>query len=111
MIYERFRSSGSDLGMERELANEGVEPADRKKVIKLNKEKSIIKKDISKLEAESIQYEEARTYFKPTNKGNKLRDELQEKINKAGDKMENMRKRISEINRELRDLMSSDEEE
>lgn len=111
VIYERFRSSGSDLGMERELASEGVEPADRKQVIKLRKEKSTIQKDVSKLESESIQYEEAKTYFKPTNKGNKLRDELQEKIDKVGEKLEGKKQRISEINRELRDLMSSDEEE
>jgi hypothetical protein len=109
VIYERFRASGSDLGMERELASEGVEPKDRKLVIKLRKEKSAIKKDVSKLEAESIQYEEAKTYFKPTNKGNKLRDELQDKINKVGEKLETKQDRIKEINRELRDLMSSDE--
>jgi len=111
VIYERFRASGSDLGMERELASEGVEPADRKKVIKLRKEKSDIKKDVSKLESESIQYEEAKTYFKPTNKGNKLRDELQEKIDKVGEKLETKKKRMSEINRALKELMSSDEEE
>ena len=106
VIYERFRASGADLGMERELATEGVEPANRKQVIKLRKEK-----DVSKLEAESIQYEEAKTYFKPTNKGNKLRDELQAKIDKAGKKIETKQQRIKEINRKLRELMSSDEEE
>lgn len=111
VIYERFRASGSDLGMERELASEGVEPADRKQVIKLRKEKSAIKKDVSKLEAESIQYEEAKTYFKPTNKGNKLRDELQDKIDKVGEKLDAKKQRIKEVNRELRELMSSDEEE
>lgn len=111
VIYERFRASGSDLGMERELASEGVEPADRKQVIKLRKEKDAIKKDVSKLEAESIQYEEAKTYFKPTNKGNKLRDELQGKIDKVGEKVEAKKQKLKEINRELRDLMSSDEEE
>ena len=88
-----------------------MEPADRKKVIKLRKEKSDIKKDVSKLESESIQYEEAKTYFKPTNKGNKLRDELQEKIDKVGEKLETKKKRMSEINRALKELMSSDEEE
>lgn len=110
VIYERFRASGSDLAMVRELASEGVEPDDRKKVIKLRKEKDVIKKDITKQEAESIQYEEAKTYFKPTNKGNKLRDELQEKIDKIGGQLEKKQQRIKEINRELRDLMSSEEE-
>ncbi len=114
VIYERYRSLGSDLGLERKLASQGIEPADRKKVIKLQKEQSALKKDISKLESESIQYEEAKTYFKPTNKGNKLRDELQEKIDKVEEELEKKNERLMEIEKEL-DLITrssqSDEEE
>lgn len=114
VIYERYRSLGSDLGMERKLASQGIEPADRKKVIKLQKEQAALKKDISKLESESIQYEEAKTYFKPTNKGNKLRDELQEKIDKVEQELEKKSERLLEIEKEL-DLITrssqSDEEE
>ncbi len=111
VIYDRYRASGSDLGMERKLAKQGVDADDRKEIIKLRKEKDSLRKDISKLEAESIQYEEAKTFFKPTNKGNKLKDELQEKIDKAEKKMESKQKRVNEINRELNELMASDEEE
>ncbi len=110
VIYERFRSSGSDLGMERKLISQGVEPANRKQVIKLQKEQNSLKKDISKLEAESIQYEEAKTYFKPTNKGNKLRDELQEKIEKTEKELEEKQSRLKDINKEVRTLMSGEEE-
>lgn len=111
VIYERYRSSGADLGMERELAKQGVEVGDRKTAVKLQKEQSAIKKEISKLESESIQYEEAKTFFKPTNKGNKLKDELQEKIEKIEVTISSKQERLSKINRELNDLMSADEEE
>lgn len=110
-IYGRYRSSGSDLGMERKLASEGVDPESRKEIIKHQKELSSLKKDVSKLEAETIQYQEAKTYFKPTNKGNKLRDELQEKIDKAEASIEKKKDRMSELKRKIRDLKTSDEEE
>ncbi len=108
-IYERFRSLGADLGMERRLASQGVEPGDRKQVIKLEKEQNNIKKDISRLEAEAIQYEEAQTYFKPTKKGNKLLDELQVKIEKAKAQLVEKRKRLTEIEIEIEGFTESDE--
>ncbi len=111
VIYERYRASGSDLGMERKLAKQGVDADDRKEVIKLRKERSALKKEISKLESESIQYEEAKTFFKPTNKGNKLKEELQEKIDKAEKQKNKKQSRLNEIAKELNDIMSSDEEE
>lgn len=104
-VYERYRSLGSDLGMERKLASQGVVPENRKQVIELQKEQSNLKKEISKLESESIQYEEAKTYFKPTNKGNKLRDELQDKIDKAEKDLTKKQERLAEIKREL-DLLT-----
>ncbi len=104
-VYERYRSLGSDLGMERKLASQGVVPENRKQVIELQKEQSNLKKEISKLESESIQYEEAKTYFKPTNKGNKLRDELQDKIDKAEKHLTKKQERLAEIKREL-DLLT-----
>ncbi|GAB5410124.1 MAG: DUF349 domain-containing protein [Balneolaceae bacterium] len=104
VIYERYRSSGSDLGMERKLASEGIDPGDRKEIIKHQKELDALKKEISKLEADIIQFQEAKTYFKPTNKGNKLIDELQGKIEKAEESLNSkkeksslLRRRISEI--------------
>ncbi len=108
-IYERFRSLGADLGMERRLASQGVEPGNRKQVIKLEKEQNNIKKDISRLEAEAIQYEEAQTYFKPTKKGNKLLDELQGKIEKAREQLVEKRKRLTEIEIEIEGFTESDE--
>ena len=111
VIYDRYRASGSDLGMERKLASEGVEPADRKEIIKYQKELDSLKKEVTKLEAEIIQFQEAKTYFKPTNKGNKLIDELQEKIDKAEVKVTKKKERTSELRRLIRDIKTSDEEE
>ncbi len=106
VIYDRFRAVGADLGMERKLASQGVEPKDRKQIIKLEKELNNLKKEISTLEAESIQYEEAKTYFKPTKKGNKLLDELQEKIEKSYEKLGEKRKRQNEIEVEIDKIMN-----
>ncbi|MBO6522620.1 MAG: DUF349 domain-containing protein [Balneolaceae bacterium] len=111
VIYDRYRSSGSDLGMERKLASEGIEPADRKEIIKYQKELDSLKKEISKLESETIQYQEAKTYFKPTNKGNKLRDELQDKIDKAEAKVAKKKEKTSELKRLIRDIKAGGEEE
>lgn len=110
-IYGNYRSSGADLGMERKLAIEGVDPESRKEIIKHQKEMDALKKEISALDGEIIQYQEAKTYFKPTNKGNKLRDELQDKIDKAEEKRAKSKDRVAELKREIRDLKSSDEEE
>lgn len=109
VIYGRFRAMGADIGMERKLASQGVEPKNRKQIIKLEKELNQTKKEISKLEAESIQYEEAKTYFKPTKKGNKLLDELQEKIDKSNAKLETKRQRQNEIEIEIDKLMNADD--
>lgn len=111
VIYERYRASGSDLGMEKKLAKQGVDPDSRKVIIKYRKEISHLKKDISKLESEVIQFEEAQTYFKPTNKGNVLKDELQAKIDKAEVVIDEKRTRLHELDRKINDLKSEDEEE
>lgn len=103
-IYGNFRSSGADLGMERRLASEGIEPGVRKEIIKYQKELESLRKDVSKLESEMIQYEEAQTYFKPTNKGNKLRDELQLKIDKAVEEVSIGKRRIAELVQNINEL-------
>lgn len=107
-IYDRYRSSGSDLGMERKLASEGIEPSDRKEIIKCQKELDSLKKDISRLEAEIIQFQEAKTYFKPTNKGNKLIDELQGKIEKAEHSLNSKKVQQSSLRRKINEIKSHD---
>lgn len=87
-IYGNYRSSGTDLGMEKQLASEGLDPSTRKEVIKSQKKLDAANKKISELEAEIIQYQEAKTYFKPTNKGNALLDDLDAKILAAKTKVD-----------------------
>ena len=111
VIYDRFRALGNDLGMEKKLANQGIDPDARKDIIKLQKERSKLKKEVSKLESEMIQYEEAKTYFKPTNKGNALKDELQEKIDKAEEAIETKKERLKEAKKQIDQLKRTGDEE
>ncbi|MEX2478970.1 MAG: DUF349 domain-containing protein [Gracilimonas sp.] len=115
VIYDRYRALGSDLGLEKKLANQGIDPDSRKDIIKYQKERDKLKKEVSRLESEMIQFEEAKTYFKPTNRGNKLKDELQEKIDKADKAIEEKQDRIFELKKEIDQLKRSgdtnDEEE
>jgi exonuclease VII small subunit len=96
--------------MERRLASEGIEPGARKEIIKYQKELESLRKVVSGLESEMIQYEEAQTYFKPTNKGNKLRDELQTKIDKAVESIAVNKRKISDLVQKINDLKSATEE-
>ncbi len=109
-IYGNFRASGADLGMERRLASEGIEPAARKEIIKYQKELENLRKHVSSLESEMIQYEEAQTYFKPTNKGNKLRDELQSKIDASLESIGKGKRQISDLVQKINDLKSGSDE-
>ena len=114
VIYDRYRALGSDLGMEKKLANQGIDPDTRKDIIKLQKERDKLKKDVSKLESEMIQYQEAKTYFKPTNRGNALKDELQGKIDKAEKAIDEKEDRLKEVKKEIDQLKRTgdgDEEE
>ncbi|WP_020404287.1 DUF349 domain-containing protein [Gracilimonas tropica] len=118
VIYDRYRALGSDLGMEKKLANQGIDPDTRKDIIKFQKERDKLKKETSSLESEMIQWQEAKTYFKPTNRGNALKDELQEKIDNAEnaiaekqDRVAELRKNIDQLKRSSADDDSADEEE
>lgn len=111
VIYDRYRALGSDLGMEKKLANQGIDPDTRKDIISFQKERDKLKKEISSLESDVIQWEEAKTYFKPTNRGNKLLDELQEKIDKAENAIEEKEDRFAELRKEIDQLKRSSTED
>lgn len=111
LIYERFRALGGDLKMEKKLASAGIEPSSRREIIKNQKQIAQLKKEISTLESEIIQYQEAKTYFKPTNKGNVLREELQDKIEKAENSLAARKEKVYKLEREVQDLTESDEDE
>lgn len=109
-IYERYRSSGTDLGIERKLASQGVIPENRKEIIKAQKSIDGLRKDVSRLESEIIQFQEASTYFKPTNKGNKLIDELNTKIEKAEKELNSKKDQIKKLRISIENLRPKEDE-
>lgn len=109
-IYERYRSSGTDLGIERKLASQGVVPENRKEIIKAQKSIDGLRKDVSRLESEIIQFQEASTYFKPTNKGNKLIDELNAKIEKAEKELSSKKDQIKKLRITIQNLRPAEDE-
>ena len=58
-----------------------------------------------------IQYEEAKTYFKPTNKGNKLRDELQGKVDTAVEQIAISKRKIADLVQKINELKDSASED
>ena len=110
-IYGKLRTSSADLGMERRLASEGVKSGARKEIIKYQKELELLRKKVSSLESDMIQYEEAQTYFKPTNKGNKLRNELQSKIDNSIESIAMNKRKISELAQKINMLKSDANDE
>ena len=105
-IYGNYRSSGTDLGMERKLASEGLDPSTRKEVITSQKKLDAAMKTITALEAEIIQFQEAKTYFKPTNKGNALLDDLDNKIATAKNKLDQKHAEAYELKKSI-DLLKN----
>lgn len=105
-IYGNYRSSGTDLGMERKLASEGLDPSTRKQVITSQKKLDAAMKTITALEAEIIQFQEAKTYFKPTNKGNALLDDLDNKIATAKNKLDQKHAEAYELKKSI-DLLKN----
>ena len=105
-IYGNYRSSGTDLGMERKLASEGLDPSTRKEVITSQKKLDAAMKTITALEAEIIQFQEAKTYFKPTNKGKALLDDLDNKIATAKNKLDQKHAEAYELKKSI-DLLKN----
>ena len=105
-IYGNYRISGTDLGMERKLTTEGLDPSTRKEVIGFQKKLDATIKAISVLEAEIIQFQEAKTYFKPTNKGNALLDDLDNKIATAKNKLDQKHAKAFELKKTI-DLLKN----
>ncbi len=105
-IYGNYRFSGPDLGMDRKLTSEGLDPSTRKEVIGIQKKLDAALKAISALEAEIIQFQEAKTYFKPTNKGNALLDDLDNKIATAKNKLDQKHAEAFELKKTI-DLLKN----
>ena len=105
-IYGNYRISGTDLRMERKLTTEGLDPSTRKEIIGSQKKLDATIKAVSALEAEIIQFQEAKTYFKPTNKGNALLDDLDNKIATAKNKLDQKHAKAFELKKTI-DLLKN----
>ncbi len=104
VIYDRFRAAKSGNKFDQELAKADLDPKQRSKIQDLRKEYNKVKKEVSKLEGEVIQFQETKTYFKPSGKGNALLDEVQQKIDKAEKKLQKKQDKLDEIGRQMEEI-------
>src|SRR5699024_9459846 len=87
VIYDRFRAAKSGDKFDQELAKADLDMEDRNEIQKLRKEYKKLKQESRELEKEILQYEEKKTYFKPSSGGNSLLDQVEERIQKTKAKL------------------------
>lgn len=104
VIYDRMRAAKSGDKFDQELAKADLEPEDRNKIQKLRKEYNKIKKEAKKLEKEVLQYKEKKTYFKPSDGGNALLDEVENKIEKVEEKLDKKHQKMENITDEMEEI-------
>lgn len=104
IIYDRFRAAKSGNKFDQELAKADLEPNQRAKLLDMRKKYKKVKKEIRDLEEQVIQFKESKTYFKPTGKGNDLLDEIQKKIDKTEEKIEDKQDLLDKIDRDIESI-------
>ncbi|MDZ7681305.1 MAG: DUF349 domain-containing protein [Fodinibius sp.] len=104
VIYDRMRAAKSGDKFDQELAKADLNAEDRSKIQKLRKEYNKIKKEAKKLEQEALQYKEKKTYFKPSNGGNSLLDEVENKIEEVEERVEKKHQKMESITDEMEDI-------
>ncbi len=104
VIYDRFRAAKSGDKFDQELAKADLDPEDRSKIQSMRKKYKKIRKEVRQLKEEVLKFEETKTYFKPTDKGNPLRDEIQQKIEKAEERLEEKQDEMDSITRKMEDI-------
>lgn len=101
IIYDRFRAAKSGNKFDRELARMDLEPKQRSKIQDMRKKYKKAKKEIRQIEEEVIQYKEKKTYFKPATEDNPIVQEIQEKIDKAEEKLADKRDKLENLDRQI----------
>ncbi|PAU95133.1 hypothetical protein CK503_02735 [Aliifodinibius salipaludis] len=101
VIYDRMRAAKSGDKFDQELAKADLDPEDRSKIQKLRKEYSQVKKEAKQLEKEVLQYKEKKTYFKPSNGGNSLLDEVENRIEEVEEKLESKQEKMESITQKM----------
>ncbi len=70
---------------------------------KIQKEINKLRSDCERLNDEIVQYSNSKEFIKPNKKGIQLREEIQQKIDKAEAKLEEKNERIKQLQRQLQD--------
>lgn len=104
VIYDRFRAAKSGNKFDQELAKADLEHDQREKIQEMRKKFKKIQKEVSSLEGEVLQYKESMTYFKPSGKGNDLIDEIQQKIDRAENKLQEKQDQLDTLARKIEDI-------
>lgn len=104
VIYDRMRAAKSGDKFDQELAKADLGPEARNKIQNLRNEYKKIKKEVRALEKEALQYKEKKTYFKPSNGGNSLLDQVQEKIDQVEEKIDQKQEKMDELTDEMDDI-------
>ncbi|MEX2396383.1 MAG: DUF349 domain-containing protein, partial [Balneolales bacterium] len=98
VVYDRARSESK--GSEPKSAK-FAKPQESNTTRKLGSEIHKLKKECDKLNDEILHFDDYITFVKPSKKGNQLRDQIQDKIDSAREKLEGKQQRIEDLRREL----------
>ncbi|WP_205720122.1 DUF349 domain-containing protein [Fodinibius halophilus] len=104
VIYDRMRAAKSGDKFDQELAKADLNPEERNQIQELRKEYKKVKKEVRSLEKEVLQYEEKKTYFKPSNGGNSLLDEVENKIENLEQEIEQKKQKMEELTDQMEDI-------
>jgi len=104
VIYDRYRAAKSNKSTTNVLKAKGYESDEIKKIQKNKKKISKLESRAKELNEQIIQHKEAQTYFKPSGKGNDLRDELQQKIDKAEAELADIEDKIEKCEQKLNQI-------
>ncbi|MEX1135362.1 MAG: DUF349 domain-containing protein [Balneolales bacterium] len=101
VIYERGRSeSKGDEPKKTKFSSPPEGNASRKISSEIHK----LKKECDKLNDEILHFDDYITFVKPSKKGNQLRDQIQDKIDSAKEKLEGKLQRIDDLKSELDEI-------
>lgn len=98
VIYNRARNESKGDDSER---GKFAKPQESNSSKKITGEIYKLKKECDKLNEEILHFDDYITFVKPSKKGNQLRDQIQDKINSAKEKLEGKLQRIDELNKQL----------
>lgn len=109
IVYQRSRAErigGSYVPSAGKLDNESLLLLKRK-----HGELSRLKKECDELKDTILKYSDTKTFIKPNKKGNQLRDEIQAKIDKASQDLDEKLNRLDDVRQEIDDIKAQAQEE